>query len=168
MMRLCISFRYFKLGFPNGFPNIIGTINGCHIPCKQPVENDNDYYNRKEFHSIILQVGNNIGDTAYPLMCNLMTPFEDNGYLTRSQTLYNINSIQFIIEAVFGLLKAMIRRLKYLDVSDFELTNKMIAAACVLHNCVLHNFIIIGDRMFPEDENYEIDDEMWKNSKMIL
>lgn len=28
----------------------------------------------------------------------------------------------------------------------------MIAAACVLHN-----FIIIGDRVFPEDENYEID-----------
>jgi len=99
-----------------------------------------------------------------------MTPFEDMD-LTRSQTLYNINLIQFIIKAAFGLLKAKIRRLKYLDVSDFELANKMIAAACVLHNCVLHNVIIIGDKMFPEDfQKMKIMKliQMWKNSKMIL
>lgn len=38
-----------------GFPGIIGAIDGCYIPCKQPPENAHDYYNRKEFHSIILQ-----------------------------------------------------------------------------------------------------------------
>ena len=38
-----------------GFPGVIGAIDGCHIPCKQPINNANDYYNRKGFHSIILQ-----------------------------------------------------------------------------------------------------------------
>ncbi|XP_025155141.1 uncharacterized protein LOC112588680 [Harpegnathos saltator] len=36
----------------NGFPGVIGVIDGCHIPCKQSVGN---FYNRKGFHSIILQ-----------------------------------------------------------------------------------------------------------------
>lgn len=38
-----------------GFPGVVGAIDGCHIPIKQPPGNANDYYNRKEFHSIILQ-----------------------------------------------------------------------------------------------------------------
>ncbi|TGZ56625.1 Uncharacterized protein DBV15_10988 [Temnothorax longispinosus] len=31
----------------NGFPGVIGAIDGCHIPCKQPKDNAHDYYNRK-------------------------------------------------------------------------------------------------------------------------
>ncbi|XP_020298164.1 putative nuclease HARBI1 [Pseudomyrmex gracilis] len=38
-----------------GFPGVIGAIDGCHIQIKQPPGNANDYYNRKGFHSIILQ-----------------------------------------------------------------------------------------------------------------
>lgn len=38
-----------------GFPGIVAAIDGCHIPCKQPVGNEVDYYNRKGVHSIILQ-----------------------------------------------------------------------------------------------------------------
>jgi hypothetical protein len=38
-----------------GFPGVIGAIDGCHIPIKQPRHNAHDYYNRKQFHSIILQ-----------------------------------------------------------------------------------------------------------------
>ncbi|KAK9754589.1 hypothetical protein QE152_g1108 [Popillia japonica] len=34
----------------NGFPGIVGAIDGCHIPIKQPTQNP-----RKHFHSIILQ-----------------------------------------------------------------------------------------------------------------
>ncbi|XP_025155930.1 putative nuclease HARBI1 [Harpegnathos saltator] len=36
-----------------GFPGVVGVIDGCHIAIKQPLRNANDYYNRKEFHSII-------------------------------------------------------------------------------------------------------------------
>ncbi|XP_067211740.1 putative nuclease HARBI1 isoform X2 [Linepithema humile] len=177
------------------FYGVIGAIDGCHIPCKQPVDNANDYYNRKGFHSIILQgVCNHrgqfidcfigmpgrmhdarvfrlsplfeslnainclipkkfhlIGDTAYPLLINLMTPFKDNGHLTVVQTRYNqkLSSIRSIIERAFGLLKGKFRRLKYLDISDFELGNKIIAAACTLHN-----FIINGDHINVEFEDY--------------
>lgn len=72
-----------------------------------------------------------IGDSAYPLLMNLMTPFRDNGHLTRSEIRYNVklSSIRSIIERAFGLLKCKFRRLKYLDIGDFVLGNNMIAAA---------------------------------------
>ena len=38
-----------------GFPGVIGMIDGCHIPIKQPKENGAVYYNRKDFYSVILQ-----------------------------------------------------------------------------------------------------------------
>lgn len=39
-----------------GFPNVIGTIDGTHIKIRAPIENANSYINRKEFHSINVQV----------------------------------------------------------------------------------------------------------------
>ena len=39
----------------HGIPGIIGAIDGCHIPVKQPEGNPHDYFNRKQLHSIILQ-----------------------------------------------------------------------------------------------------------------
>ena len=38
-----------------GFPGVIGMIDGCHIPIKQPKDNGPVYYNRKDFFSVILQ-----------------------------------------------------------------------------------------------------------------
>ncbi|KAF2894582.1 hypothetical protein ILUMI_11592 [Ignelater luminosus] len=120
----------------HGFPGVVGARDGCHIPIKQTVNNAHDYYNRKQFHSIILQGicdhrkvflnihvgmpgrvhdarvlrnspicnsltnmqdplliehGHLIGDSAYPLMKNLLTPFRDNGHLTAAQNNYNYN-----------------------------------------------------------------------------
>ncbi|XP_015604644.2 uncharacterized protein LOC107272225 [Cephus cinctus] len=82
-----------------------------------------------------------VGDSAYPLLLNLMTPFKDNGSLTCSEVTYNVklSSIRSIIERAFALLTRKWRRLKYLDISDFQLGNNMIAAACVLHNFILSN-----------------------------
>jgi hypothetical protein len=37
------------------FPRVIGAINGCHIPIEAPLQNAISYFNRKKFHSIILQ-----------------------------------------------------------------------------------------------------------------
>ncbi|XP_011164982.1 putative nuclease HARBI1 [Solenopsis invicta] len=185
-----------------GFQGVIGAIDGCHIPCKQPIRNPHDYYNRKGFHSIILQgVCNHrgkfidcfiglpgrmhdarvfrqsplfqnisnarvhfiprqlhlIGDSAYPLMVNLMTPYRENGHLIGPQIQYNtkLSRIRSIIERAFGLLKTKFRRLKYLDIADFDLGNKMIAAACTLHN-----FIIDGDNLNVEDEDYLEDEDV--------
>ena len=38
-----------------GFPQAVGAVDGTHIPIIRPVENATDYYNRKGFHSIIMQ-----------------------------------------------------------------------------------------------------------------
>lgn len=38
-----------------GISAVIGAIDGCHIPIMQPHKNAIDYYNRKGFHSVILQ-----------------------------------------------------------------------------------------------------------------
>lgn len=38
-----------------GIPGIIGAIDGCHIAIKAPPHNAIDYYNRNNYHSIILQ-----------------------------------------------------------------------------------------------------------------
>lgn len=39
----------------NGFPGILGVIDGSHIPIRAPTVNANSYVNRKNFHSILLQ-----------------------------------------------------------------------------------------------------------------
>lgn len=39
----------------SNFPNVIGALDGCHIPISTPYDNPNAYYNRKKFHSVILQ-----------------------------------------------------------------------------------------------------------------
>lgn len=79
------------------------------------------------------------GDCAYPLMVNLMTPFRDKGHVSAERIRYNqiLSSIRSVIERAFGLLKGKFRRLKYLDIADPETANKIIAAACMLHNFII-------------------------------
>lgn len=98
-----------------------------------------------------------IGDSAYPLLQNLMTPYKDNGHLTRSQFIYNtkLSSIRSIIERTFGILKSKFRRLKYLDISNFDLGNNIIAAICVLHNFILKRDGLIENEYFYDNEELE-------------
>lgn len=95
-----------------------------------------------------------VGDSAYPLMQNLMTPFRDNGHLTRVQRNYNIklSTIRAIIERAFGLLKSKFRRLKYLDISSPNLGNTIIAAACVLHNFLIDRNEVDFEHEAPIEE----------------
>ena len=38
-----------------GFPQTVGAVDGTHISIIRPIEDASDYYNRKGFHSIIMQ-----------------------------------------------------------------------------------------------------------------
>ena len=44
-------------GFYNlaGFPQVVGAVDGYHVPIMAPQENKEDYVNKKKFFSIILQ-----------------------------------------------------------------------------------------------------------------
>lgn len=110
------------------------------------ITNEDDPLIRPEYHII--------GDSAYPLLQEVLTPFRDTGHLTERQSMFNVrfSSIRSIIERAFALLKGKWRRLKYLDMSDLDLLNKVIAAACVTHNLIIN---LEGD----QDEEVEVDDE---------
>ena len=137
----------------------MGAKDSTHIPIKAPSENQQDYINRKKFHSIILQAvcdsemtitdafcgypgrchdarvfrnspiydevsanrdnffpGNShlIGDSAYPLLTWLLTPFKNFGNLTRRQRSYNYkhSSTRMAVEHCLGALKRQFRRLQ--------------------------------------------------------
>ena len=38
-----------------GFPGVIGMVDGTHIPIRKPKDRGIDYYNRKDFYSVVLQ-----------------------------------------------------------------------------------------------------------------
>ena len=165
---------------PNGTFRMVGAIDGSHIPISEPCKHQENYVNRKGFHSIVLQAvcdntlkfidvyagwpgsvhdarvfrnsplfdnlsvmcgdGHFIaGDTAYPLMEHLMTPFKDNGHLSGAQKRFNfkLSSERCMIERAFALLKGRFRRLKFLKMWSMKETTESIIAACVLHNICL-------------------------------
>lgn len=107
---------------------------------------------------IILPHEHLIGDNAYPLIFNLMTPFRDNRHLPAAHIRYNtrLSSICSIIEQAFGLLKVKFRRLKYLDLSDVGFGNTIIASTCMLHNFIIDNGEIenyMHDERIDDDNN---------------
>lgn len=93
---------------------------------------------KNERNLLLLPEEHIIGNSAYPLMINLVTQFRETGHLTAAQSRYNtkLSSIRSVIERAFGLLKGKFQRLKYLDIKDIELGKKIIAAACVLYNFI--------------------------------
>lgn len=160
------------------FDNVIGVIDCCHIRIKKPIEQGDNYVNRKGFPSIILQaicdadkmltdvfcgepgslhdarvlrrsnlyaMAQNpnyfenyslLGDSAYPRLPWLVTPYKDTGTLTQEQKQFNFNhsSVRISIEHSFGLLKSRFRRLLYINNYDIKLCVKIVMASCILHN----------------------------------
>lgn len=103
-----------------------------------------------------------VGDAAYSLHENLMTPYRDNGHLTHKQKNYNFchSSARMVIERAFGLLKGRFRSLLIWNVLDMErvdLIPEFIISCCVLHNiCLLHN------------DNFPVETDLEQSNNNIL
>ncbi|XP_018313650.1 putative nuclease HARBI1 [Mycetomoellerius zeteki] len=50
-----IKQKFTTLRVGHSFPNVVGAVDGMHIPIPAPMEDSASYYNRKGFYSIILQ-----------------------------------------------------------------------------------------------------------------
>jgi hypothetical protein len=87
------------------------------------------------------QNGHLIGDSAYPLLTQLLVKFKDNEHLTDIQRNFNrkLSQNRAIIENAFALLKGRFRRLKLMEIVRLDLLPSMIIAACVLRNICLEN-----------------------------
>lgn len=92
-----------------------------------------------------------LGDSAYPISRNLLTPFPDRGLLTRQQINYNMkhSSNRIKIEHCNGLLKQKWRQLYHVKLRKIRNIVNFIRACCVLHNLSLE-----------DNENYGEDDEL--------
>ncbi|CAC5362863.1 unnamed protein product [Mytilus coruscus] len=169
-----ISQRFDDLGTRN-FPGILGAINGSHIQIEAPLHNPKSYFNRKQFHSVVLQgwpghvhdakvfrnsglyengfqkCGNGryhlLGDAAYPLKEWLLTPYRDNGHLSQQQTRFNValSSKRQVIERCFGMLKGRSIRLKYINMKSMREICQTIIACCILHNICIIEHDIIEE-----------------------
>lgn len=86
-----------------------------------------------------------LGDSAYPLLKNVLTPFPDRGLLNRQQINYNIqhSSNRVKIEHCNGVLKQKWRQLYHLKLRDIRLIVNFIRACCVLHNLGLQDGVAL-------------------------
>ncbi|XP_062617902.1 putative nuclease HARBI1 [Saccostrea cucullata] len=187
-----------QFGEKSEFQNILGAIDGSHIPIKAPVQQPQAYFNRKKFYSIVLlaccnskmeftyvwtgnpgsthdatvlrfsdlfQNSNKIpngycilGDSAFPIMEWLITPFRDCGNLTQQQRRFNYvhSKCRQVIERAFGMLKCRFRRLLRFDSCNMHMLVNSVLAACVLHNlCMLKSDVF----EVPEVNDAEICDD---------
>uniref|UniRef100_A0A8C7YMI5 DDE Tnp4 domain-containing protein n=1 Tax=Oryzias sinensis TaxID=183150 RepID=A0A8C7YMI5_9TELE len=126
---------------------------GSHIPVIAPLENPADNFNRKGWHSVILQAVTTeeiqgtqvpimlLGDPAYPLRSWLMKGYPETGNLTEHQRHFNkrLSGATMTVECAFGRLKGRRCLSKRLDV-DISLVPTVISGCCTLHNiCEKHN-----------------------------
>ena len=83
-----------------------------------------------------------LGDSAYPNISWILTPFRRTQNITDQMVRYNTahSSLRIKIEQSFGMLKGRYRRLKYLDQNSMEKICFTICTACVMHNiCIYQN-----------------------------
>jgi len=95
----------------------------------------------KRLANISLQPYHILGDSAYPLMSNIIVPFRNTGDLSPEERQFNTihSASRCVIERAFARLKGKFRRLKYLDMDDMNLVGEIITAACVLHNFIIEH-----------------------------
>ncbi|KAJ4437592.1 hypothetical protein ANN_17737, partial [Periplaneta americana] len=100
-----------------------------------------------------------LGDSGYPCLENLLTPFRDRGNLRRAEREFNtrLSKNRYLIEHCFGLLKQKFRQLYHVKLKNIRDIVHLIRACCVLHN------IVIDDHF-----QYEAGAEMMKGYSCLL
>jgi hypothetical protein len=81
-----------------------------------------------------------LGDSAYPLLPQLIVPYRDNGHLTSTQKKFNTvhSSTRSTVERSFARLKTKMRRLRGLESTLIRNAVTTIKAAFTLHNFIIH------------------------------
>lgn len=95
-----------------------------------------------------------LGDSGYPCLKNLLTPFKDNGHLSRRQRNYNylLSTNRYVIEHCFGIMKQKFRQLYHVKMKDIQFIVHFIRACAVLHNLSLDVvFNVDNQERAPED-----------------
>ncbi|GES87151.1 protein ANTAGONIST OF LIKE HETEROCHROMATIN PROTEIN 1-like [Rhizophagus clarus] len=167
------------------FPNVIGAIDGSHIPIKAPHLFPVNYFNRKGFYSIVLQAvvdhkkkfldicvgwpGSThdsrilINSNLYNKFNNQVTTHLNNKYILE-QTYFNRKHSQtrIKVEQAFGLLKGRWRcLLNKLEVS-FEIVSHIITTCYILHNICEERC----DFLSPDEQYHEVETETNVNRKL--
>ncbi|KAL1431609.1 hypothetical protein MTO96_002238 [Rhipicephalus appendiculatus] len=138
-----------------GLPDVIGAVDGCHIRISRPTESEESYYNRKKFHSIILQGICNADMAFIDVFVGFPGSVHDARVL-RESFFFEVGASKceggyLLGDAAYPLLQWLLppyrpvanwqpwmtsfnKRLLYLDVTDIEQAVRIVIGACVLHN----------------------------------
>lgn len=96
-----------------------------------------------------------LGDSGYPCLANLLTPFRDRGQLTRRQRNYNyaLSKNRYVVEHCFGVMKQRFRQLYHLKLRNIRNAVHFIRACAVLHNIALTDNLHIQEEDVREVED---------------
>ncbi|KAJ8957895.1 hypothetical protein NQ318_001891 [Aromia moschata] len=130
---------------------IVGALGVSHIKILKPKDEDKNYLNAKNYHSIAVQ-----GNISYPSISWLVTPFQANGDLTPDHVRFNRHHeyAHNVVSNGFGLLKTRFQKLNHLENKDVPFIVHCVQAACVVYNiCVdLGDFC---EEYVPDDGIFE-------------
>ena len=101
-----------------------------------------------------------LGDSAYPLRPDLITPYKNNRHLTEEQHSFNteVSKARILIEHTFGQLKQRFRQLYCLKLRHLIRRVEFIHALCVLHNVGNKEDLTAFEP--PETDEHINDDQM--------
>nr|CAI5839392.1 unnamed protein product [Callosobruchus analis] len=135
------------------FENCLGAMDGKHILIKKPSNSGSYYFNYKGTFSVVLfaivnanyeflyvHTGTNGrvsdgGDEAFPLMENLMKPYQQKG-ISHEEKIFNYRLCRArrVVENVFGILASRFRIFLQPIAIDIESIDAVVLACCALHN----------------------------------
>ncbi|MCO5568398.1 hypothetical protein L7F22_022097 [Adiantum nelumboides] len=138
MLQMAEAFQQIR-----GIPNVIGAIDGSHIPIIAPRENAVDYFNRKEFHSILLQLAVDSNCMVWDYDVGWAGSIHDSVNFSRSELGKRcengmLNEFCLVGDCAYSARPYMLVPLRALRHGSPYMPS-LVVACLVLHNiCVVH------------------------------